>query len=144
MADEAPGYAVEDFNYPQADKIRAEDIVLKRGDGHIMLAGCAGGTGQLKVPARVIGISPVRASKRCFQAVGDSGWLTMEIPQVIAIRGNDYVTEVDMTVGTEKKLFDIEKCTIGECHWTPVEEPTDGLQRRPHTLVKISTARTAK
>ncbi|MCZ4638571.1 hypothetical protein O3S69_31495, partial [Streptomyces rubrogriseus] len=32
VADAAPGYAVEDYNYPNADKILAEqNIVLKRG-----------------------------------------------------------------------------------------------------------------
>ena len=32
VADDAPGYAVEDYAYPDADKILAEqDIVLKRG-----------------------------------------------------------------------------------------------------------------
>ncbi|MGO4463813.1 hypothetical protein AB4039_42145, partial [Streptomyces sp. M-16] len=42
VADEGPGYAIEDFGYPNADKILAErGITLKRGDGHIVLADCA-------------------------------------------------------------------------------------------------------
>ncbi|MEU3923511.1 hypothetical protein AB0E79_36580, partial [Streptomyces sp. NPDC029004] len=64
VADEAPGYAVEDFNYPLADKILAEkNIVLKRGDGHITLADCASGAGLLEIMARD------KADKICFKVV---------------------------------------------------------------------------
>ncbi|MFI1455962.1 hypothetical protein [Streptomyces roseus] len=36
-------YAVEDFSYPDAAKIQAEKgIVLKRGDGNIVLTSCDG------------------------------------------------------------------------------------------------------
>ncbi|MFE9018057.1 hypothetical protein ACFYNL_05680 [Streptomyces sp. NPDC007808] len=130
VAGEAPGYAVEDFNYPQADKILAEkNIVLKRGDGHITLADCASGTGLLEVMARD------KDEKICFKVVGDSGWLTMEIPAVFAVRGNDYATQVDMTVGTEEKSFDIAKNT-----WTSVGESADE-QGRDHMLVEIRTSK---
>ncbi|MER6023264.1 hypothetical protein ABT141_34865, partial [Streptomyces anulatus] len=88
-ADETPGYAVEDFNYPQADKILAEQgIALKRGDGHIVLVECAGGTGLIEVWAR-----RQDNKKICFRVTGNSGWLTMEIPAVHSIKGNDYTTE---------------------------------------------------
>ncbi|MEV0041269.1 hypothetical protein [Streptomyces sp. NPDC050804] len=128
VADEAPGYAVEDFNYPQADKILAErNIVLKRGDGHITLVDCASGTGFLEVMARQ------HEEKICFKVVGNSGWLTLEIPAVHAIRGNDYTTQVDMTVGTEEKTFDILKNT-----WTGVGESADE-QGREYVLVEIRT-----
>lgn len=129
VVDEAPGYAVEDFNHPMADKILQEQgIVLKRGDGHITLADCASGPGLLEVTAR-------EKARICFKVVGTSGWLTMEIPAVYAIRGNDYTTEVDMTVGTEKKSFDIEKNT-----WTSVGEGNDEQGRR-HVLVEIRTSK---
>ena len=50
IAEEGPGYAIEDFGYPNADKILAEqNIALKRGDGHILLADCASGTDLLEV-----------------------------------------------------------------------------------------------
>lgn len=130
VADEAPGYAVEDFAYPNADKILAEqNIVLKRGDGHITLADCASGTGLLEVWARE------QTDKICFRVVGNSGWLTLEIPSVYAVKGNDYTTEVDMTVGTEEKSFDIEKNT-----WTAVGEAADE-QGREHMLVEIRTSK---
>ncbi|WP_435810333.1 hypothetical protein [Streptomyces mirabilis] len=115
VADEAPGYAVEDFNYPNADKVLTEkNIKLKRGDGHITLADCATGTGQLEVYARS------RTDKICFQVTGNSGWLTLEIPAVYGMKGNDYSTQVDMTTGTEEKSFDIAKNS-----WTGVGESAD-------------------
>lgn len=130
-ADETPGYAVEDFNYPQADKILAEQgIALKRGDGHIVLVDCAGGTGLIEVWAR-----RQDNKKICFRVTGNSGWLTMEIPAVHSIKGNDYTTEVDMTVGSEKKSFDITKN-----EWTSVGESADE-QNREHMLVEIRTAK---
>ncbi|MEU9137239.1 hypothetical protein AB0D33_14930 [Streptomyces sp. NPDC048404] len=130
VAGEAPGYAVEDFSYPLADKILAEkNIVLKRGDGHITLADCVSGAGLLEVMARN------KADKICFKVVGDSGWLTLEIPAVYAVKGNDYTTEVDMTVGTEEKSFDITKNS-----WTPVGEAAD-TEGRDHLLVEIRSSK---
>ncbi|MDX3456241.1 hypothetical protein PV396_30605 [Streptomyces sp. ME02-8801-2C] len=130
VADEAPAYAVETFDYPNADKILAEqNIVLKRGDGHITLADCASGTGLLEVWARE------KADRICFKVVGNSGWLTMEIPSVYAVKGNDYATEVDMTVGAEEKSFDVEKNT-----WTAVGESADE-QGREHMLVEIRSSK---
>jgi hypothetical protein len=130
VADAAPGYAVEDFAYPGAAKILAEqNIVLKRGDGHITLATCASDTGQLEVWARD------KADKICFDVVGNSGWLTLEIPSVYAVRGNDYTTAVDMTVGTEQASFDVAKNA-----WTPVGESADE-QGREYMLVEIRTAK---
>jgi hypothetical protein len=130
VAGEAPGYAVETFDYPNADKILAEqNIVLKRGDGHITLADCASGTGLLEVWARE------KADRICFKVVGSSGWLTLAIPSVYAVKGNDYATEVDMTVGTEEKSFDVEKNT-----WTAVGESADP-QGREHLLVEIRSTK---
>lgn len=38
---EIPPVAVEDFSYPQADKVFAlTGLILKGGDGHIVLADC--------------------------------------------------------------------------------------------------------
>ncbi|WP_344390916.1 hypothetical protein [Streptomyces vastus] len=130
VADGAPGYAVEDFNYPNADKILAEqNIVLKRGDGHITLADCASGTGFIEVLARRT------SGKVCFKVVGNSGWLTLEIPSVYSMKGNDYTTQVDMTVGAEEKSFDLDKNT-----WTAVGESADE-QGREHMLVEIRSAK---
>ncbi|WP_411144388.1 hypothetical protein [Streptomyces sp. x-80] len=122
-------YAVEDFNYPNADKIFAEKgITLKRGDGHITLASCVSEQGLLEVWSR-------KNEKVCFRVTGNSGYLTLEIPQVFGFKGNDYQTTVDMTVVDtgEEKSFDIRKNT-----WTPVGETAD-TGGDNHTLVEIST-----
>ncbi|MEV0575853.1 hypothetical protein [Streptomyces sp. NPDC050392] len=130
VADGDPGYAVEDYDYPQADKILAEkNIVLKRGDGHITLADCVAGTGQLELLARHNG------ARICFKVVGNEGWLSLEIPAVYSFKGNDYSTTVDMTVGDEEKSFDIIKNTF-----TPVGESVDD-EGREHMLVEIRTAK---
>ncbi|NUP31947.1 MAG: hypothetical protein HOU01_09540 [Streptomycetaceae bacterium] len=129
-ADAAPGYAVENFDYPGADRILAEkNIVLKRGDGHITYVDCASGTGFIEVLARQ------QSSKVCFKVAGNSGWLSLEIPSVFSVKGNDYATRVDMTVGTEAKSFDITKNA-----WTPVGESADP-QGREHMLVEIRSSK---
>ncbi|WP_443073717.1 hypothetical protein [Streptomyces sp. NBC_01478] len=129
VADEAPGYAVEDFDYPQADKILAEQgITLKRGDGHIVLADCGSQSGLLEIMAR-------SSDMICFRVTGNSGYLALEIPSVYVIRGNDYATQVDMTVGDEEQSYDIAKNT-----WTPVGESADE-QGREFMLVEIRTSK---
>ncbi|WP_251017892.1 hypothetical protein [Streptomyces sp. ISL-1] len=129
-ADDIPPYAVEDFSYPGADKILAErNILLKRGDGHIVLVDCASGTGFLEVSAR-------KQDRICFQVTGNSGWLTLELPSVYSVKGNSYEAQVDTTVGSgEKKTFDITKNT-----WTSVGEGLDP-QNPQHTLVEIRTSK---
>lgn len=129
VADDAPGYAVEDFNYPQADKILEEQgILLKRGDGHIVLAECDSEAGLLEV-------WPRSQAKICFRVTGNSGRLTMEIPAVYGVKGNSYETDVTMTAGDQEKHYEIAKDA-----WTNVGEtadPEDG----DHMLVEIVTSK---
>ncbi|MGW4985556.1 hypothetical protein [Streptomyces mirabilis] len=130
VADETPGYAVEGFDYPQADKILAEQgITLKRGDGHIVLAECGSQTGLLEIMARA------SSDLICFRVTGNSGYLTLEIASVYAIRGNDYAAQVDMTTADEEQSYDIAKNT-----WTPVGESADE-QGREFMLVEIRTSK---
>ncbi|WP_128377387.1 hypothetical protein [Streptomyces cavernae] len=129
VAGEAPAYAVEDFAYPQADKILEErGFTLKRGDGHIVLAECGSQTGLLEVWAR---------SKEmvCFRVTGNKGYLSLELPSVYGIKGNDYQTEVNMTVDNEEKTFDVDQNA-----WTPVGESADP-DGRSHVLVEITTSK---
>lgn len=129
VAEEAPGFAVEDHAYPDADRILAEQgITLKRGDGHILLADCASGTGLMEVWSR-------DKQRVCFRTTGSGGWLTLEIPSVYLVKAADYATEVDMTVGTEEKSFDVPANS-----WQSVGEAADP-EVRPHVLVEIRTTK---
>ncbi|MFF4582597.1 hypothetical protein ACFY15_30070 [Streptomyces sp. NPDC001373] len=129
VADEGPGYAIEDFGYPNADKILAErGITLKRGDGHIVLADCGSATDLLEVWSRA-------NDKICFRVTGTTGYLTLEIPAVFAVKGNSYSAQVDMTTGTEQKKYDVNKNA-----WTPVGESAD-KQGRDFMLMEIRTTK---
>lgn len=129
VADQGPGYAIEDFGYPNADKILADrGITLKRGDGHITLADCASATDLLEVWSRT-------NDKICFRVTGTTGYLTLEIPTVFAVKGNSYSARVDMTTGTEDKTYDVNRYA-----WTPVGESADA-QGRDFMLMEIRTSK---
>ncbi|MGW4686548.1 hypothetical protein ACWEPM_16835 [Streptomyces sp. NPDC004244] len=129
VADEGPGYAVEDFAYPNADKILAErHITLKRGDGHILLAECGSAPDLLEVWGR-------KNEKTCFSFTGTSGYLALEIPAVYFIMGNSYNTQVEMSTGAEEKTFEVKKND-----WTPVGETADA-QGRDFMLMEIKAAK---
>ncbi|MFJ8748837.1 hypothetical protein ACIREO_05800 [Streptomyces sp. NPDC102441] len=128
-ADELPPVAVEDFAYPGADDIFAErGIRLKSGDGHILLADCAPGTGQVEVWARGMGTF-------CFETTGNSGFLSLELPRVYAVVGNDYSLQVDMEAEGEASSFDVARNS-----WTPVGETADP-EARDHTLLEIHSTK---
>ncbi|MFW6695363.1 hypothetical protein [Streptomyces sp. MAR4 CNX-425] len=123
-----PGYAVENFAYPDADRIQQErGILLKRGNGHIVLsAEC--GDGLLRVWAR-------GKPEFCFEVTGDAGYLSLDLPAVYTVRGVDYDTTITMTVDEETKTYDIPRN-----QWEAVGEGADP-ERRDHTLVEIRTSK---
>jgi hypothetical protein len=128
VADTAPGYAVEDYNYPNADKILAEQgIVLKRGDGHIVLADCASEANLLKFLARDQG-------EVCFKVTGDEGFLTLELNSVHGVRTDASAnTHLEMTAEGDQVEYDVPANT-----WEGVGESVDG---REHVLVEIRTTK---
>ncbi|MER5726902.1 hypothetical protein ABT084_00875 [Streptomyces sp. NPDC002138] len=129
IADEGPGYAIEDFAYPNADKILAEQkIKLKSGDGHILLAQCTGAPELMEVFSH-------QNEKICFRVTGDKGYLSLEIPAVFGIKGNAYSSQVNMTTGTEEKSF-----TVSKDSWTAVGETADE-QGRDFMLLEIRTSK---
>ncbi|WP_171110757.1 MULTISPECIES: hypothetical protein [Streptomyces] len=123
-ADDLPPVAVEDFAYPDADKIYAEHgIRLLTGDGNILFADCGSATNLIQVYARG------HSDPFCFSAKGQSGRVAMELPQVYGIRTNEYKIVADMTVdGTETSY------TVAANSWGAVGESVDG---RDHTLVEL-------
>ncbi|ATZ28140.1 hypothetical protein SLAV_31840 [Streptomyces lavendulae subsp. lavendulae] len=129
VAEDGPGYAIEDFAYPNADKVLAEQgITLKRGDGHIVLADCASASDLMEVWSRA-------KEKVCFKVTGAKGYLALEIPAVFAVKGNNYAAKVDMTVGSDEKTFEVNKNA-----WTPVGESADE-QGRDFMLMEIRTTK---
>lgn len=125
-ADAAPGYAVEDYNYPQADKILAEQgILLKRGDGRIVLADCASEDNLLRFLAR-------DREDVCFKVTGEEGFLTLQLESVHGVRTDDSGnTHLEMTAEDDRVEYDIPADT-----WEGVGESVDG---REHVLVEIRT-----
>ncbi|MEV5336375.1 hypothetical protein [Streptomyces werraensis] len=130
VADGEPGYAVEDFNYPQADKIKDEQgIVLKRGDGHITLAACGSRTGLLEVYTRANQIV-------CFSVTGPSGYLSLELPSVYGVKGAAGV-DADLTLRAPDET--VQEVTVPENSFEPVGESIDP-SGRSHVLVEIRTS----
>lgn len=131
VAEAQPGSVVEDFNYPDAAKIKEEKgITLKRGDGHITLADCSSATGLMEVWSR-------SNARVCFRTTGASGYLTLEVPSVHTIKGSaDHAADITLTEPTAKP----KEVTVPKGQWTPVGEPTDP-QRREYTLVEIRTSK---
>ncbi|QEV51369.1 hypothetical protein CP981_06585 [Streptomyces platensis] len=127
VADAQPGHAIEDFVHPDADKIKEEKgITLKRGDGRIILAECGSSAGLMEVWSR-------KNDKVCFRITGTSGYLTMEIPAVFAVKGSaDHAADITLTTPDSKKV----EVEVGKDTWTPVGESTDP-QAREHLLVEI-------
>ena len=124
-AADVPPFAVEEFDYPQAEEIQAEQgFLLKRGDGHIVLAECGSEENLLTLLAR--GREDV-----CFRLTGAEGFLTLELESVYGVRTNDYDnTHLEMTAEGDQVEYDIPANT-----WEGVGEATDG---REHVLVEIS------
>ncbi|MET8540781.1 hypothetical protein ABZW03_09020 [Kitasatospora sp. NPDC004799] len=133
-ADDTPPPAVEDFAYPQADRIFQErGIRLKSGDGHILLATCDSRPGLLEVHARGMKTTdPVGHGRFCFQISGATGRLSLELPSVYGAVGNDYAVRFDMRTDTETKSFNVTKNI-----WTPVGESADP-QGRVFSLLEIT------
>ncbi|MEV4434548.1 hypothetical protein [Streptomyces sp. NPDC049555] len=116
---------VETFEYPQADKIEKElGIRLLRGDGHIVLAKCGSRPGLIEVNAR-------DKDTFCFRVTGKSGYLSLNVPAVNGIKGNDYQVHVNMSTNDESKGYDIDKN-----RWTGVGEAKDP-QGRDFSLLEI-------
>jgi len=90
-ADEQPSL-VEDFGYPDADRILATyGVKLVSGDGHILFADCS------TPPVGSIGLMEVRTTDPlgtggegliCFKVTGVTGHLSLRVPAVYEIRGD--------------------------------------------------------
>ncbi|MGI5450992.1 hypothetical protein ACQEVM_35510 [Streptomyces sp. CA-243310] len=121
--------AVEDFAYPDADRIlREKNLVLKRGDGNITLAECGSAPDLLTFIGR-------DREDFCFRVTGKSGYLSLEVPAVTGVKSKDQAALIDMTVDGETTSY-----TVPKNSWKGVGETIDPANRE-HVLVKIVTSR---
>ncbi|MEV3950377.1 hypothetical protein AB0K57_22385 [Streptomyces halstedii] len=124
-----PPSAVEDFSYPNAAQIEAQKgIVLKRGDGHIILADCASATDLMEVYSRTHG-------KFCFRVSGKSGYLSLEIPAVYGMK-TDSAHRADVRLIAEGSEQNV---AVPKDEFKGVGQANDP-ESRDHTLVEISTS----
>ncbi|GGM29628.1 hypothetical protein ACFQBY_03410 [Promicromonospora citrea] len=101
-ADERPPHAVEDFNYPGADRVLAEQgFEVRRGDGHIVVADCA--------TEDVLRISTYGDGFKCFRTTGDSGWITLAIDRANGVRTNSATsTHLELTSESgDEQVYDV-------------------------------------
>ncbi|MDT0452038.1 hypothetical protein [Streptomyces hesseae] len=136
VADDLPPTGVEDFEYPQADKIfQDRGIKLKRGDGHITLATCDSRPGLIEIMTEQNPTKPadkVGGGRYCFRVTGKSGYLSVELPRVIGGIGNDYNVNVNMVTSNEEKSFKLDNNL-----WTSIGKTADP-QSRDFTLLEIT------
>ncbi|WP_308050600.1 hypothetical protein [Streptomyces sp. TRM72054] len=111
-ADEAPSFAVEDYNYPNAAQILADKgILLKRGDGHIVLAECDQSANQIRV-LTVADQSAGRDGTYCFRATATTGYLTLELPRVFALETSDRPISADLTANGTTTTVNVPEDTF--------------------------------
>ncbi|MFC8871919.1 hypothetical protein ACFUAC_30445 [Streptomyces sp. NPDC057148] len=125
--------AVEDFNYPQADKILAErGITLKRGDGHITLTSITDPGECIADPSNILVEAHAGNYKFCFHSNAKTGFLTMEIRDTFALWTGESAVKATLTPnggGTQ------EVVNIPANDFQPVGESGDSGVRS--TLVEI-------
>ncbi|MFD8497689.1 hypothetical protein [Amycolatopsis sp. NPDC059657] len=84
--------AVEDFSYPDADRILADyGVQLISGDGHLLVADSCPRRADTVGVILVKSTSPVGPAKDgwiCFRVTGPGGHLNLKIPAVYAITGD--------------------------------------------------------
>ncbi len=118
--------AVEDLNYPDAEKI-LQDTKLKllRGDGHILVAACDASAKQITIWSR----TSEKEDKFCFRATAATGYLTMEVPEVFALQTTDRPISADLTAEGKSQTVNVGK--------DKMEGVGEGLGDAPTTLVEL-------
>jgi hypothetical protein len=117
VADEAPPSTVEDFAYPGAAQILAEQNVrLIGGDGHVLLVDCAtppqGDIGLLKVFTTDEEIGADGIGRVCFKVTASTGVLSLEVPGVYEIRGDGLRTGTGHEVTAQLRSEEGEEITV--------------------------------
>ncbi|MFI1200629.1 hypothetical protein ACH4VR_14450 [Streptomyces sp. NPDC020883] len=119
--------AVEDLNYPDADRILQEQkITLKRGDGHITLVGC-------EAPHDMMVKSRTAQKEFCFAVQGNRGFLTMELEDAYGIWTEDHPVQAKITADSKETVINAPKND-----YTPFGEA--GGARNRSVLVELRVA----
>ncbi|WP_243878245.1 hypothetical protein [Streptomyces sp. SUK 48] len=93
--------AVEDFNYPGADRIRQErNVTLKRGDGHITLVSCSEAW-NIKIESRLDN------GGYCFRATTKTGFLTLELPDAYGVWTEDHPVKATLTADGKETVVSV-------------------------------------
>lgn len=133
--DANPPYAVETFDYPNAAKIlREQGILLRKGDGHIILADCQAPDGQdIQVSTGVNHPGQTKTGRYCFKVTGTgkTGYLTLELPQVYNIMTGDVAVQADLTSAGKTQSVDVPK------NFTKGVGPGDNPLAGPTVLVEL-------
>ncbi|WP_241846880.1 hypothetical protein [Streptomyces sp. CB02414] len=94
-------YAVEDFNYPGADRILEErGITLKRGDGHITLVPCTDAW-NIKIESRLDN------GGYCFRATAKSAYLSLELPDAYGVWTEEHPVEATLTADGKESVVNV-------------------------------------
>ncbi|MEV0371710.1 hypothetical protein AB0I10_18080 [Streptomyces sp. NPDC050636] len=128
-AADLPPSAVEDFDYPSADKILKEQgVKLIKGDGHILLADCKGAP-----DLEVMAVKNQKPVSHCFKVTGKTGYLTLEIPELVGIWENDGRTaSATVTSEGKSKTVGLKKNDL-----TELGEGNLGTGAKEATLVEL-------
>ncbi|EPY92049.1 LamG-like jellyroll fold domain-containing protein [Streptomyces noursei] len=131
-AGEGLGSLVEDYAYPDRDKLLAEKgLKLLSGDGNITLADCAAGNDLVQIRSRDAGLV-------CFQVTGPVGYLSMEIEKTYLAKSEDRAG-VTATVSIEDaatKETKVQKVDLEPGQWKAVGEGGD--PKLTSTLLELS------
>jgi hypothetical protein len=110
--------AVEDFAYPNADLIQQQKkILLKRGDGNIVLVPCDGIT-DILIKNRV---SPTLAF--CFDVKAKPGYLSLELPDSFGIFTETYPVKATISANGEETVINAQANA-----YVPFGESIDGTR----------------
>ncbi|MFF8291661.1 hypothetical protein ACF068_20850 [Streptomyces sp. NPDC016309] len=89
-------WVVEDFSYPGAAQIEQnQQIMLRRGDGHITLTTCEG-TPDILVKSRT------GQKSYCFDVNAARGYLALELPDVFGLWTEDHPVQATVTADGKK------------------------------------------
>ncbi|MER8105875.1 hypothetical protein [Kitasatospora sp. NPDC094016] len=96
--------AVEDFAYPGASPF--PNVNLLRGDGHIVMANC-NTDGQIRVYS--LDLPNDKGNEICFRATASTGYLVVEVPNVIIITAEQHPVTARVTADGQSRTVDIAK-----------------------------------